>query len=450
MRRLAPVIVVLLLLLLLAYVFWPAPSTPTATPAQANDLQVRVTQIDTRSYPTVTVYVAVDDAAGQPQTSLPATDFALTEDGASVDITSFTGGGAINTALLIDRSGSMSYQGKMRGAQAAARTFVGQMRAGDQITLIAFDDDAMTAQRLTSDRKRLAEAIDRLYADGGTSLYDSAIAGIDALRSVGGRRVVLVLTDGQDCRDIDCYDSTGSRASLDALIDYAQTHEQPLYVVGLGSRSNPADIGAGINEAALQRMAEETYGAYFYTPDVAELAALYAELSSELQHEYALTYTSPRPFYDGTRRDIRVGVGDTISAGVYTERHLINVQSHLLVGLLLLLPLIGLLLLPGIVAADQRSGRRRLPNLLHRFFVGAAANATPAPAPQRTAAPRTARAQPLPAPERQPRAVACSRCGAPLRPGSRFCGICGAITITGQAGNTGQTDHPGTGGRSGE
>lgn len=429
---------------------------PGAATAQAPTGEVRVTQVDTSAYPQVTIYVAVTDANGQHRRDMQAMDFKVTEEGTPVTISNVDGGGGpIATALVIDRSGSMKHSNKLDGAQAAARAFVAQMRPDDQTTVIAFEHRSEVLQSLTSDQDKLRQAIGRLEADGNTTLYDGIVAGVDALRAVAGRRVLLVLTDGQDCREIRCQPGPGgdgSRASRPQAIDYANQYEQPVYVVGLGER-NDLNPDVGINEAALRQIATGTYGEYFYAPGGAELAALYARLAGNAQQEYALTYVSPRPFYDGTRRDIQVQVGAVASTGQYMERHLINVESNPLVGVLLLLPLLGLLLLPGLL--QRRGWLRAQPgtpmavpvDIEDEGMPGAAGNVPPPVAP---AAPRHKRLSPLESsPARseagapvantgitlghpvmqlalQDTAQFCQQCGQTLRPGARFCGKCGA------------------------
>ncbi len=434
MLRLTPLAVCLAWLAMLA-------SLPAVVSAQTPASAVRVTQVDTSKYPEVTIYVAVNDAAGQPRSGLSLDDFRLTEDGVPVDITSFAGGGyQINTALVIDRSGSMERVNKLEGAREAAHTFIDQMGPSDQTTVIAFNDRTQTLQPLTSEQDKLHDAIDRLRTNSGTALYDAVISGVDALRGVGGRRVLLVLTDGQDCRDVDpdvCPSYYGSNASLQEAIAYANRYEQPLYVVGLGDRRSPDSSESAIKEEVLQRFASETYGEYFYAPDANELAALYARLAGQVQDEYMLTYISPRPFYDGTRRDIQISVGAVTSSGGYLERHLINVDSDPLIGLLLLLPLVGLLLLPSAVQRVGGRGKPVMPaapaeSIPIEDETSAASLPGSAAVARRAAPPMAATdvTQVVPRAANQPPAqhapAVCANCGGPLRPGARFCGQCGA------------------------
>lgn len=403
------------LLLLVALVCLPA-----AVQAQEPASNVQVTQVDTSRYPEVTLFVSVTDASGSPQTGLNRSDFAVTEDGRQVEIEEFTGSGnvPIHTAMVIDRSGSMSEDDKLEGAKDAARTFVSQMRQEDQTSLIVFNTTIHTLYQLTSDTSLLDTAIRGLLPEGGTALYDSMVAGVDELKETSGRRVLLLLTDGQDCREPGAcsYMYNGSTYSLDEAIDYATTHEQPVHVIGLGDRGA---FDNGIDEEVLKRIANKTGGEYFYAPDASQLVQLYNNLSGSFHDEYALTYTSPRPFYDGTHRDIVVHVGDVASAGGYTEHHLINVQSSFLVGVLLLLLLLGLLAVPSLLPAllTQRPGGPS------EHKQTAHPSATSVPIYETTGNVSTTGSGESATYSEQ--ADVCQACGKPLRAGARFCGHCG-------------------------
>jgi len=382
---------------------------------------VRVEQVDSSRYPELSLFVSVLAADGTPRAGLSSDDFAVTEDGQPVEISAFAGGGAngpIVAALVIDRSGSMEDDDKIEGARAAAAAFVGMLRPGDRATIIPFNNEVEPALPFTDDQAALRREIERLRADGGTALYDAVVAGVDVLREQPGRRVLLVLADGQDCSSPfdGCPDDAGSRASLEEAIGYAERAGQPVAVVGLGD-------GDDIDADTLQQIADATGGRYFYAPDPSDLAALYAEVAGAVQQEYRLTYISPRPFYDGTRRDIEVLV-DGASAGTgYTERHLINVVSSPLVGLVLLLPLAGLLALPAYL-------RRRQGTPGGAGVAGGAAPATSArptlPQPQPAGSAFPAPATILAAPPATPSVRRCTSCDTALRPGARFCARCGA------------------------
>jgi VWFA-related protein len=444
MRQL-PLILILLLL--------------TALPAHAQSSPgARVAQVDTSAYPIVKLYVSVTDPAGNPVPGLTARDFAITEDGQTVTIGDFAGGtGAINTVLVIDRSGSMDENDKMDGAKAAARAFVRQMRPGDRTAVIAFSNEPDVIQPFTADTALLDGAIRRVHPDGSTALYDSLIAGVEQLQGLSGRRALLLLTDGRDIVGTDD-PVPASRASLDEAIQAAAKAGISAQVIGLGDRDTD-DLRGGIDEPVLERIADQTGGAYFYTPNAGQLADLYRRLSADMQQEYTITYRSPRPFYDGTRRDIRVSVGGApAAAGGYVERHLIDVHSDPVVGLLLLLPILGGLLLPALL--------RRRPKTEDRQLTAAASNSALAegstilqpagttfisadvPRCRACAAPLASldarfcmacgatqdEGQAMPRlslrqaqePRTEGRRIFCDQCGRPMRGGARYCSTCGA------------------------
>ena len=57
--------------------------------AQDGDLRVTVTQVDGRSFPLVTIFVSVTNAAGKPLAGLQQGELAVTEDGKPVEIIEF-------------------------------------------------------------------------------------------------------------------------------------------------------------------------------------------------------------------------------------------------------------------------------------------------------------------------------------------------------------------------
>jgi Ca-activated chloride channel homolog len=449
MRRILLLLPLVLLLLVLVPLFLPAAPVAVPSPSPA-----RVTQVDTAHYPDVSLYVGVTGAAGKPMGGLAARDFAVTEDGQPVTLAEFAGGaGPISTVLVIDRSGSMEENDKIAGAQDAARAFVEQMRPGDQTELITFNQRSSVEQRFTGSQDDLLRAIDDIEADGGTALYDSMVAGVDALKNMTGRRALLLLTDGQDCRESAiCPDEYGSRRSLEQAITYAEQQGQPVYVIGLGDRSSGEQDG--IDEGVLQKIAEGTSGEYFYAPSGDQLAGLYRTLAAGLQQEYILTYRSPRPFYDGTRRDIRVSVGGAPAAsGGYVERHLIDVRSDPRVGLLLLLPVLGALLAPTLLRRRATTDHRP-PTTEARDAPSIAVDNSPAfgativQTPSVVAIPAdvarcTSCDAPLlragarfcadcgaaqPSAPTTPRRIFCDQCGRPMRDGAQFCAHCGTTT----------------------
>jgi len=165
------------------------------------------------------------------------------------------------------------------------------MEPGDRAALIAFSDTVALLEPLTSDRDRLTNAIQAIEPSGHTALYDAVARGADALQGVPGRKAVVLLTDGIANRgslDID-------QAIAEAVKDYVS-----VTVVGLG---------ADARTARLERISQETGGAYFFTPSAAGLSEIYEAISRRIRNEYFVTYhTQDRADY---LRNVSIAVGSS-------------------------------------------------------------------------------------------------------------------------------------------
>ncbi len=299
----------------------------------------------------------------------------------------------VNTVLVLDHSGSMrgkasdqDRKSKMEALKQAASRFVELMRPEARTTLLPFSTAVESPGRFSSDKRFLKSQIAQLQPEGGTLLYDAALAGVETLQAarVTGRKAVVVLTDGKD-------EAPGSRHSDTEVIERAKEESIPLYMLGLGRTRDinepvmqrmSKETGGnyyraeseqslikifeqlsidlhddGIDVESLQQLARKTGGKYYPAPDVRKLAALYEELAEELQSTYTITFKSRKQSLDGTARGIKVRVvrgGVAVSSGGdadYAVRGVVLVPqmnpTTYLVLFLFLAGLLGLLALPA-------------------------------------------------------------------------------------------------------
>ena len=313
---------------------------------QQADRTVRVTQVDRSHFPEVTVYVSVTDASGEPVPFSPD-ELNLEENGVVVEPSAVEGTGhvgSLSTLLVMDVSGSMEVAGKLDAAQAAARAYVDQMRPEDQAGLLAFNVEVDYVQPLTSDRPALRAAIDGLTARHDTAMYDALVRATDILASVGGRKAVLVLTDGMD---------NSSRATLEDVLSGIGPAGLSISTIGLGNVQKVGVSFEGLDAPALKDLAQRAGGAYGFADDPSMLTDIYQRFGRALQSEYAVTYRSPGNLRDGVNRTIRVtlagaGVGTNAynPGGVIPE---VPQQAGGTIFLGALAVLLGLLVLPGAV-----------------------------------------------------------------------------------------------------
>ena len=117
----------------------------------------------------------------------------------------------------------------------------------------------------------------------GTCLYDAAYQAVQMTATVpSGRRAVVLFTDGVDETPSGAPCSVHDADDVINIATEAGTRT-PLYTLGMGSK---------VDQKTLQRLAQDTGGRFFYSPDSNQLDAIFIRLSDTLRSQYAITYTS--------------------------------------------------------------------------------------------------------------------------------------------------------------
>jgi Ca-activated chloride channel family protein len=146
------------------------------------------------------------------------------------------------------------------------------LRPQDRAFAVAFSDKPRLVASPTDDSEVVERALLDLHSHGWTTLYDAVVRSLFYFRGFGGRRALVVLSDGED---------TASRTSFAEALDYAKRSGVVVYSIGLGG---------GASGGKLKRLASETGGRYFQVGEAAELEAVYAEIERELRSQYFMTF----------------------------------------------------------------------------------------------------------------------------------------------------------------
>jgi Ca-activated chloride channel family protein len=326
--------------LLLAFSLWGSAAAQEGGPV------IRITQQDSSRFPQVTVYVSVTDANGEPL-GVDPNQIQITENGQVMQPEQISGSGEIGTLttmLVMDVSGSMNNAGKLSAAKSAAEAYVDQMRPGDLAGLLTFNTKVTYVQQITSSHQLLKGAIENLKAKNDTAMYDAVEQAAQILEEYSGRKAIIVLTDGLDNQ---------SKHTAVEISQTIGTSGLSISTIGLG---NPDNAGPyfGLDESALQSLAEKDGGVYSQADNAAALRALYERLGRALQSEYRITYTSPSALRDGQGRTLTVSLGEAASAqvkynpgGILPE---VARQASFLIFILVLAVLVALIFVPALLS----------------------------------------------------------------------------------------------------
>jgi VWFA-related protein len=312
----------------------------------------------------VSLFANVRSKNGAIVKDLTKDDFLLDEDGRAQEIRYFSQESdlPLTLGLLVDTSGSQ--RRLIEEERAASYRFFEQVLRPekDEAFVIHFDFDTELLQDITSSRRLLEKALENLEAPaqqrqqrqstqqqpmpfpypggggrrrggqggpiggggggrgGGTVLYDAVLLASDELmRKQGGRKALVLLTDGVD---------TGSKVSLSAAVEAAQRADTMVCSVlfedpemygggglGMGRMGRVPMNNMPNGKKVLEQISRETGGRFFEVSKKHTLAKVYDEIDEDLRHQYSLGYSPDR----------------TEAAGGYHRIHLTTKEKGLIV-----------------------------------------------------------------------------------------------------------------------
>jgi VWFA-related protein len=253
--------------------------------------------------------ITVVDKKGQLVSGLTKSDFLISEDKVVQQIETFSDdlGQALPLYVAVLMDTSPSTAGKLRFEQESAMNFIQTVirPRKDRVLFATFDHEILLKQDFTDKLDLLDRAVFGVKKLGSqTALYDAIWQFCDEkMRSVAGRRVVVVITDGED---------TYSRADLRDAIDIAQRTETTIFAIstkaGLSGNVPGVMMGEVRDKAdsSLVKLAEETGGMAFFTGDMLSLERSFTKINKELRAQYLVTYKPSNDRYDGSFRRIEV------------------------------------------------------------------------------------------------------------------------------------------------
>lgn len=291
----------------------------------------------------VSVPVSVSDRDGRYIAGLKREDFDVFENGVKQKITFFSAyKEPVKLTLLLDTS--KSTRDVIDKIRDAAKEFVSSLGADDECQLATFDSVVKIVNPFTSDRSQIKAALDRIEINnfGGTLMYDAVDrVAQDSFKNAQGRKVVVVLTDGNDF---------GSSLTKEDFLSRLEESDVSIYTIFFKTAGNP--IGAANTAAAkktkkkskkkknqpmilntaqavyvqtdeevaalerrdeaeatdaLRKMSDATAGR-FYQSSAADLKKVFKNITGELSQQYRLGYNAKSAAPTASSREISVKV----------------------------------------------------------------------------------------------------------------------------------------------
>jgi Ca-activated chloride channel family protein len=178
-----------------------------------------------------------------------------------------------NVLLVLDNSGSMGDENKLEQAKTGLRGFFANAAPQDRIGLMKFSSRPQLLVPLApfgSNRSRLQSAVNQIFPDADTALFQATAAGIALVKKQADTsriNAVVLLTDGQDTAG-----GVSEGQLLGALEQEgrAETGGVKLYTIA---------YGADADKEILARFADATGGKAF-EGDTSNISSVYLSISS--------------------------------------------------------------------------------------------------------------------------------------------------------------------------
>ena len=295
-----------------------ASPTPTPTPREEDG----VVKVDSTLVP---IPVSVLDVNGRAVTTLKLVDFELKIDGKPVAIGDVARSESpIRLALMFDNSSSVLIAREFE-KDAAIKFFKHVIDPDkDLAALFSVADTTRLEQPLTKDTSLLVRAIESFPPpEGATALLDGIIDVADYIKDYDGRRVIVIVSDGEDTY-------SEITTTLEKVIKNLQLTNCEVFVVKTtdfenfkrtGQRKGNANIRALDAERRMIEITTQTGGSVYSPIDERELDDAFRQISAELSQQYILSYYPENDAgMKGAFREISVTVKTKQNVAVRTRK----------------------------------------------------------------------------------------------------------------------------------
>jgi VWFA-related protein len=277
----------------------------------------------------VELYASVLDRRGRPVPGLAQPNFEITDDGAPVKaVIHDASADPMTLGIAIDTSGSMAKR-ILELQEAASRFLRETMKPEDRAFLVSFDVTPKLLHPLSSDVKSLTGKLFNIYASGDTSIYDALVFSLQQFQGVGGKKGLIVFTDGIESRSADTAAAAAHLARQSGvpvfIVVLGENAPRPIAYSGRLPTGRISTVMTNKDRAltGLRAVADNSGGELTFAAREGAFTNLFELVRTRLESEYLLTWPAP-PGKPGRWRKVGIalrGTSGTVRAatGYYEE-----------------------------------------------------------------------------------------------------------------------------------
>jgi len=282
----------------------------------------------------VSVNIVVSDPAGRSVPGLTQADFSILEDDEPQTVTEIKSVGIpFNILVLVDRSVREKKSPWPDIVLKSVDRFLKSMRGPDRLAVGLFDTRVSVVLDWRPTRNGVRQKVLISPSDRGTDFFEAVDWALDELRTVSGRKGVIMYTDGRDISMYPRMVKIGGQlqpepnykvpASADARFQetLARVKESkvPFYFVAIDTDVQLSSSSAtfklpgwvsflGAARSRIEDLAAASGGSVIFPKKVDEVAPFYKQIQNELGSAYVVSYKPTKPGGDGHFRHIDIKV----------------------------------------------------------------------------------------------------------------------------------------------
>jgi Ca-activated chloride channel homolog len=271
---------------------------------------------------TVTMKLLVQDPAGYFIPDLHRDNFAVYENGvrqqnATVEIEH----APITLGIVMEHGGRYKGFNKTSSDEVlrAGQQLLGELGREDKVAIWEYADSVHQA----ADFATAHDQLDQFFMNSGvpdsseTNFYDALVSTSEAMKTVTGRKALIVITSGVD---------TFSKVKYDDALNAVRASGTPVYIINLGPDLREAAKGyasAGPyahldwmkTEDQLREIARVSGGRMYSESSIFDLTGVYDDLMENLRVRYVISYRSTSSGSLDAARTVRVELADPKTNG---------------------------------------------------------------------------------------------------------------------------------------
>lgn len=268
-----------------------------------SNLDVEITSVDTRKFPTIALYVNVKNRNGLPVYALEKDNFAVTEDKAmirSLYVDYFKDKKqSVKAEICIDRSiESKEWHGDLKWVN---EFILQKLTKDDKVKILNFNSTLWTGNDFDWSRRRALKAVSSNEYSSGKNFGKAIYSAISDMVDSQNKRSVIVITDGSvNNNSFKQYDEK-------KIIYFAREHYVPVYFIYFSKIDD-----------SLKRIALSTGGKAIKASNADTLRDLYSSIKESEEYRYAIIYTTfkKKEQFAGWWSDITIEVNSSGQKGI--------------------------------------------------------------------------------------------------------------------------------------